>query len=233
MPVHLFGRPAPLEELRALGLPIIEDAAQAFGAAGIATSIASTFSFFPTKNLFALGDGGLVAGQRRGARRAGPDAPLPRLAREEGLRAHRLQLAPRRDPGRDAAHLPAASRRAGTPPAARRRRATPSSGSASSPSCPADEPGHVYHMYCVRSPERDRLAAALAEARDRLRVVLPAAAASPAGAALPRLRRGRPAGDGEGRAREPLPAAVGGHHRGAAGRGRRACCGARRSLVQA
>src|SRR5262249_52389337 len=30
---------------------------------------------------------------------------------------------------------------------------------------PADEPGHVYHMYCVRSPERDRLAAALAEAR--------------------------------------------------------------------
>jgi dTDP-4-amino-4,6-dideoxygalactose transaminase len=29
---------------------------------------------------------------------------------------------------------------------------------------PQDEPGHVYHMYCVRSPERDRLSAALAEA---------------------------------------------------------------------
>ncbi len=29
---------------------------------------------------------------------------------------------------------------------------------------PLDEPGHVYHMYAVRSPERDRLAAALAEA---------------------------------------------------------------------
>jgi len=29
---------------------------------------------------------------------------------------------------------------------------------------PADEPAHVYHMYCVRSPDRDRLAAALAEA---------------------------------------------------------------------
>jgi dTDP-4-amino-4,6-dideoxygalactose transaminase len=29
---------------------------------------------------------------------------------------------------------------------------------------PPDEPGHVYHMYVVRSPERDRLAAALAEA---------------------------------------------------------------------
>src|SRR5882672_9386556 len=62
MPVHLFGRPAPLTELAALGLPLIEDAAQAFGATGVASSgICSTFSFFPTKNLFALGDGGLIA----------------------------------------------------------------------------------------------------------------------------------------------------------------------------
>jgi dTDP-4-amino-4,6-dideoxygalactose transaminase len=61
MPVHLFGRPAPLAELAGLGLPLIEDAAQAFGADGVAqTGICSTFSFFPTKNLFALGDGGLV-----------------------------------------------------------------------------------------------------------------------------------------------------------------------------
>src|SRR5439155_14461857 len=62
MPVHLFGRPAPLGELAALGVPLIEDAAQAFGAPGVAlTGIASTYSFYPTKNLFALGDGGLVA----------------------------------------------------------------------------------------------------------------------------------------------------------------------------
>ncbi|MFL5947794.1 MAG: DegT/DnrJ/EryC1/StrS family aminotransferase, partial [Gaiellaceae bacterium] len=62
MPVHLFGRPADLEALAAIGVPIIEDAAQAFGARGVATTgAASTFSFFPTKNLFALGDGGLVA----------------------------------------------------------------------------------------------------------------------------------------------------------------------------
>src|SRR6476646_4172926 len=62
MPVHLFGRPAPLQDLAGLGLPLIEDAAQAFGAPGVAgTGVCSTFSFFPTKNLFALGDGGLVA----------------------------------------------------------------------------------------------------------------------------------------------------------------------------
>ena len=59
MPVHLFGRPAPLDELAELGVPIVEDAAQAFGAAGVAQAgVASTFSFFPTKNLFGLGDGG-------------------------------------------------------------------------------------------------------------------------------------------------------------------------------
>ena len=54
IPVHLFGRPAPLEALRVAGdLPIFEDSAQAFGAPGIATTgIVSTFSFFPTKNLF-------------------------------------------------------------------------------------------------------------------------------------------------------------------------------------
>src|SRR5262249_14634034 len=62
MPVHLFGRVMPLEGLRELGVPIVEDAAQAFGAEGAAkVGELSTFSFFPTKNLFALGDGGLVA----------------------------------------------------------------------------------------------------------------------------------------------------------------------------
>src|SRR5438105_14922267 len=62
MPVHLFGRPAPLRELAELGVPLIEDAAQAFGSPDIArTGVASTFSLYPTKNLFRLGDGGPVA----------------------------------------------------------------------------------------------------------------------------------------------------------------------------
>src|SRR5439155_8893133 len=60
--VHLFGRPAPLAELGQLGVPVIEDAAQAFGSPDIAGGgIASTFSFYPTKNLFCIGDGGLVS----------------------------------------------------------------------------------------------------------------------------------------------------------------------------
>src|SRR5437763_2782551 len=62
MPVHLFGRPAATAELAQLDVPQIEDAAQAFGAPGVAeVGAIATYSFYPTKNLFCLGDGGLVA----------------------------------------------------------------------------------------------------------------------------------------------------------------------------
>jgi dTDP-3-amino-3,4,6-trideoxy-alpha-D-glucose transaminase len=58
IPVHLYGRPQPLPDL---GLPIVEDAAQAHGAldpsAGSATA---AYSFYPTKNLGGFGDGGAV-----------------------------------------------------------------------------------------------------------------------------------------------------------------------------
>jgi dTDP-4-amino-4,6-dideoxygalactose transaminase len=65
VPVHLFGNVAPLPELRELGLPLIEDAAQAHGSTldGARTGTlgdVATFSFFPSKNLPALGDGGAV-----------------------------------------------------------------------------------------------------------------------------------------------------------------------------
>ena len=64
--VDLFGLPAPVGELRALGVPVLEDAAQAAGAraegrmAG-ALGDAATFSFYPSKNLGAFGDGGAIA----------------------------------------------------------------------------------------------------------------------------------------------------------------------------
>ena len=67
--VDLFGCPAPVPELRDLGVPVLEDAAQAAGArlgerrAGSLGDVA-TFSFYPSKNLGCLGDGGAITTDR-------------------------------------------------------------------------------------------------------------------------------------------------------------------------
>jgi dTDP-3-amino-3,4,6-trideoxy-alpha-D-glucose transaminase len=65
MVVHLFGNVAPVAEIEALGVPVLEDAAQAAGTvtdAGRpgALGTAATFSFFPSKNLGGFGDGGAI-----------------------------------------------------------------------------------------------------------------------------------------------------------------------------
>ena len=58
IPVHLYGRPAPLPDL---GVPVLEDAAQADGAlVHHDGSLAITYSFYPTKNLGGIGDGGAI-----------------------------------------------------------------------------------------------------------------------------------------------------------------------------
>jgi dTDP-4-amino-4,6-dideoxygalactose transaminase len=63
--VHLFGNLAPVAEIEALGVPVLEDAAQAAGtisSAGRAGALgrAATWSFFPSKNLACFGDGGAI-----------------------------------------------------------------------------------------------------------------------------------------------------------------------------
>ena len=65
IPVHLYGMPARLKELARLGLPVLEDAAQAHGSDaswGRCGSFgrAAAFSFYPTKNLGAYGDAGML-----------------------------------------------------------------------------------------------------------------------------------------------------------------------------
>ena len=164
MPVHLFGRPAPLAELAALGLPLIEDSAQAFGAEGIATTgVCSTFSFFPTKNLFALGDGGLVAATDDDV------AERVRMLRFHGSLDKKTFELVGTNSRLDAIHAAAlrvflphlagwnASRREG---AARYAEL----GLGELVDLPGDAPGHVYHMYVVRSPDRDAIASALRDA---------------------------------------------------------------------
>jgi dTDP-4-amino-4,6-dideoxygalactose transaminase len=63
--VHLFGNVAPIAEIEALGVPVLEDAAQAAGSTTSAgrpgaLGAAATFSFFPSKNLGGFGDGGAI-----------------------------------------------------------------------------------------------------------------------------------------------------------------------------
>ena len=162
--VHLFGRPAPLAELLQLGVPVIEDAAQAFGSPDVArTGIASTFSFYPTKNLFCIGDGGLVSTDDPGL------AERVRMLRFHGsrdkvdfeligynsrldeLQAGVLRIFLAELDGWVAQRREAAARYAEL-------------GLGAACDLPEDEPGHVYHLFVCRSPERDRIRAALKEA---------------------------------------------------------------------
>jgi dTDP-4-amino-4,6-dideoxygalactose transaminase len=165
--VHLFGRPAPLGSLPD-GIPVVEDAAQAFGArlgerrVG-SLGAAATFSFFPTKNHYALGDGGLVATSDPAL------AETVRLLRFHGSRDKQTFELVGYNSRLD--ELQAAALRLFLPEvdawnAARREAAARYAELGLGELCevPADDPGHVYHAYVVRTPERDRLVGALRSA---------------------------------------------------------------------
>jgi dTDP-3-amino-3,4,6-trideoxy-alpha-D-glucose transaminase len=171
--VDLFGYLPPLDDLRGLGLPIVEDAAQAHGAerggrrAG-AFGDAGTFSFFPSKNLGGLGDGGAIVTD---------DDELAQLARRlrfhgstdkvtysevgynsrlDELQAAALRLLlPELDSWNDA--------RRGAARVYAERGLADFAGI----ELPHfdDEREHVFHLYVVRHPSPDDLAAALEEHR--------------------------------------------------------------------
>ena len=143
---------------------MIEDAAQAFGAPGVAhKGIASTYSFFPTKNLFCLGDGGLVASNDdeladrvqmlsfHGSRDKSTFDFVGYNSRLDELQAGMLRIF--------LGHLDEWNR--GRREAAARYAEL---GLGDLVELPHDEPGHIYHLFVCRSPERDSIRAALTEA---------------------------------------------------------------------
>jgi dTDP-4-amino-4,6-dideoxygalactose transaminase len=167
--VDLFGNPAPVPEIKRLGLPVLEDAAQAAGAglpdgrAGALGDVA-TLSFYPSKNLPCFGDGGAIMSDDEGM------AERARMLRFHGSRDKQMFT----DVGYNSrldevqasilrlllAHLDDWS-------AGRREAALAYAGAGLGdhvglPSV-LEGADPAWHMYVVTHPEADALAAALAE----------------------------------------------------------------------
>jgi dTDP-3-amino-3,4,6-trideoxy-alpha-D-glucose transaminase len=164
MPVHLYGQPADMVAIHAMasrhGLTVIEDACQAHFAtcAGQPVGrfgVAAAFSFYPTKNLGALGDGGAIltqdqalAERLRRLRNGGQREKYRHVEFGVNSRLDELQAAVLRA---RLAFLPAwtARRRA---LASAYRQALIAAPVVVPPEC---DPGHVYHLFPVLTPDRD------------------------------------------------------------------------------
>ena len=172
VPVHLYGQAADMAAIGGIaarhGLTIVEDCCQAHlaTAAGVpvgTAGAAGAFSFYPTKNLGALGDGGAVITN---------DASLADRVRQlrNGGQTHRyVHTLPGVNSRLD--ELQAAVLRARMPLLAastQARRALAGEYRAHLPAAAAPirerDPGHVYHLFPVRSARRDALQAGLAAA---------------------------------------------------------------------
>jgi dTDP-4-amino-4,6-dideoxygalactose transaminase len=171
--VHLYGHPANLPALQAIcerhGLSLIEDCAQSHGAMlhGRMTGTwgrAAAFSFYPTKNLGALGDGGAVVTNDPAV------AEKARLLREYGWQQRYISSVPGMNSRLDelqSAILRAKLRHLADENHQRRAIARQYNealgGTPLQP--PREEAGafHVYHQYVVRTPARESLRAFLKE----------------------------------------------------------------------
>jgi dTDP-4-amino-4,6-dideoxygalactose transaminase len=159
--VHLYGRPAAVDQLLELGLPVIEDAAQSHGLlidgrpAG-SIGVAGCFSFYPTKNLHAFGDAGAVATSDSGL------AESVRELRVYGERprnfARRLGANSRLD------ELQAALLRVGLQRLKVDNRRRAEIAETYDRALGQTSPEGVHHLYVLRSAQRDQLRAQLEDA---------------------------------------------------------------------
>jgi dTDP-4-amino-4,6-dideoxygalactose transaminase len=173
VPVHLYGHPADMVAITEIaarhGLAIVEDCAQSHGAAlhGKKTGAwghLAAFSFYPTKNLGALGDGGMIAtddpslaGRLRELREYGWQQRYVSQTAGFNSRLDELQAALLRVKLR---HLDEENARRRD--LARRYDALLGDAELILP-CQRPEAIHVYHQYVVRTPRRDALRASLRE----------------------------------------------------------------------
>ncbi len=156
LPVHLYGR---LATLPPTALPVVEDAAQSIGT-GAPKGIASCFSFFPTKNVGALGDAGAVVTNDKNF------ADTVRLLRTHGGRPkyfHSTIGGNFRMDALQAAILRVKLQMLDTWTQKRRANAEGyrerfASQTAGLPiALPQPSPEHVYHQFTIRVPDRDAL----------------------------------------------------------------------------
>ncbi|MBM4258687.1 MAG: DegT/DnrJ/EryC1/StrS family aminotransferase [Deltaproteobacteria bacterium] len=170
LPVHLFGRCTDMAAIQHIaaqrGIPVIEDAAQAIGATGDqgqhagTVGIAGCLSFFPSKNLGAFGDGGMIlthdatfADRLRLLRVHGGEAKYYYRLIGGNFRLDAIQAAVLRV---KLPYLPlwTAARRKN---ADRYRGYFAEAGLTGEVSLPQDTPGHIYNQFVLRCNERDRL----------------------------------------------------------------------------
>lgn len=165
LPVHLFGQCAPMDPINEVaaryGIPVIEDAAQAIGAEYKGRRSGSmgwcgAFSFFPSKNLGGLGDGGLIT-----TNDAGLAAKL-RILREHGSEAryyHRVVGMNSRLDTLQAATLLAKFAHLEEWTGSRRAHAATYLSELRGAKLPQESPDcfHVYNQFTIRADDRDEL----------------------------------------------------------------------------